>query len=157
MGIKGKPAQSWLHHVFQLRSYKRVIALMVVLWIIIQSSSLNSPKTSSSSRHSHSMATKDPFELAKKQSFGFFEDISTANWNKLRDLLAKGVSLRHRRIGSPVTTPCPCFSRFLWRCTILKPTTPTNSLMVSRMQDMYLFQRSTTFSYLVFPRQNMAS
>jgi hypothetical protein len=91
MGIKGKPAQSWLHHVFQLRSYKRVIALMVVLWIIIQSSSLNSPKTSSSSsssRHSHSMATKDPFELAKKQSFGFFEDISTANWNKLRDLVA---------------------------------------------------------------------
>jgi len=89
--IKDKPVQSWK---FQLRSYKRVIALgaaMVVLatsactyaGINIHNSSLSSPKTSSCS-----MTTKDPFELAKTQSFGFFDDISTANWNKLRDLVA---------------------------------------------------------------------
>jgi len=30
----------------------------------------------------------ESFELAKKQSFGFFDDISADNWSKLRDLVA---------------------------------------------------------------------
>eukprot|EP00592_Proboscia_alata_P012339 CAMPEP_0194386440 /NCGR_PEP_ID=MMETSP0174-20130528/86372_1 /TAXON_ID=216777 /ORGANISM="Proboscia alata, Strain PI-D3" /LENGTH=300 /DNA_ID=CAMNT_0039175607 /DNA_START=215 /DNA_END=1117 /DNA_ORIENTATION=+ len=34
------------------------------------------------------MTTKGPFELAKKQSYGFFDDISTTQWNKLRDLVS---------------------------------------------------------------------
>jgi len=94
MGIKSD--QSWQHRVFQLRSYKPVMKFTVVLWMIalveliktiIKTSSLNIPNTTTTTTR-HSMTTMDPFALAKKQSFGFFDDISTAKWNKLRDLVA---------------------------------------------------------------------